>query len=310
MTVRAKLAGALAAVALFSLGAGLAPRPASATATASAPIAYSSTVHGDPADVYAPPSDQIRTRLPVALLLQGANVDKSQYAAFARAVAGYGFAVVVPNHTRTVLGQQGLFTEQAQAAWTVEWMRQEAGRAASPLHDKIDTGSLVLLGHSFGGATGLMVTTGTCAPPFCGEPATRPAELKGAALYGTNNASPGGGGSPPVANAVPVALIQGTADGIAAPSAAETTYQALQKPPKMLVSVTGANHYGLTDAQNPAGARPDPSAQTAGQDVTVAAAARWSGMFLRTVLGDRWSGVWLYGVGDAVDDAVTVVSTR
>ncbi|MEU5882478.1 hypothetical protein [Spirillospora sp. NPDC047279] len=297
------------ALALAVTGAA-APARAATGAVTDAPTEFATTVHGDAADVYAPPQDEIGGRLPVALLLQGANVDKAYYAAFARAVAGYGFTVVVPNHQRVIFGQAGLYAEEAQAAWTVAWARQEDGRAGSPLQGKIDTGSLVLLGHSFGGAAALTLTTGACVPPFCGEPAARPAELKGAALYGTNNTPPGGAGNPPVANTVPVALVQGTADGVASPAAAEGTYQAVQQPPKMLVSVTGANHYGLTNTQNPAGALPDPAAQTVAQETSVAASARWSAMFLRTALGDRWAAVWLYGVGDSVDPAVTVKYVR
>ncbi len=104
--------------------------------------------------------------------------------------------------------------------------------------------------------------------------------------------------------------MQGTADGVAAPAAAEGTYNVIQAPPKMLVSVTGANHCGITDTQNPVGAAPDPSAQTVSQETSIKASARWSAMFLRTVLGDFWSGVWLWGVGDAVDPAVTVQYDR
>lgn len=304
MATRATRIGALAVLALCSIMT----RPAQASA--SAPIEFATTVHGDAADVYAPPAASIRGRLPVALLLQGANVDKAQYATFARAVAGYGFTVIVPDHHRTFAGQTGLLAEEAEAAWTVAWARQEDGRSGSPLHGKVDTGSLVLLGHSFGGAAGLTLTTGACVPPFCGEPTGKPAELKGAALYGTNNVPPGGGPTPPVANTVPVALVQGTADGVAQPSAAEATYRSLQQPPNMLVSVTGANHYGITNGQNPAGAQPDPSPQVVGQDVSVAASARWSAMFLRTALGDRWAAIWLYGIGDSVDNAVTITYTR
>ena len=281
-----------------------------AAAREDAPIAFATTVNGDPADVYAPAPSGIRADLPVALLLQGANVSRSAYAEYARAVAGYGFVVVVPDHHRVIFGQSGLFAEEAQASWTVAWARDEDARAASPLKDRIDTGSLVLLGHSFGGAAALTLTTGACAPPFCGTPAAKPAELKGAALFGTTNTPPGGAGNPPVANTVPVALVQGTADGMAAPAAAEGTYDAIQAPPKMLVSVTGANHYGITDVQNPAGAAPDPSAQTVSQETSIKASARWSAMFLRTVLGDVWSGVWLWGVGDAVDPSVTVRYVR
>ncbi|WP_406316219.1 alpha/beta hydrolase [Streptosporangium sp. NBC_01639] len=282
------------------------PVARSATPETTETTEFTTTVHGDAADVYAPAPAKIHHDLPVALLLQGADVDKSRYSAFARAVASYGFAVVVPNHSRVVFGQAGLFAEEAQASWTAAWMQQEDIRAGSPLRGRIDTASLVLLGHSFGGAAGLTLTTGACVPPFCGEPATAPAQLKAAAFYGTNNTPPGGTGSPPVPNAVPVALVQGTADGVASPASAEGTYDALLNPPKMLVSVTGANHYGLTDIQNPPGARPDPVPQTVAQDRSVKAAARWSAMFLRTALGDHWSAVWLYGVGDSVDGDVTV----
>ncbi|SEG54604.1 Alpha/beta hydrolase family protein [Thermomonospora echinospora] len=289
-----------AAVALAAVALPAAP------AAADAPIEFATTVNGDAADVYAPAPGDIKADLPVALLLQGANVDKSNYAAYARAVAGYGFVVVVPNHQRVIFGQPGLYAEEAQAAWTVTWMKQEDARTGSPLKGKIDTGSLVLLGHSFGGAAGLTLTTGACVAPFCDTPTTKPAELKGGAFYGTNNLPPGGSVNPPVANTVPVALIQGTADGRATPAAAEGTYNAIQTPPKMLVSVTGANHYGITDTQAPAGALPDPSPQTVTQETSIKASARWSAMYLRTILGDVWSGVWLWGVGDAVDSSVTV----
>lgn len=294
-----------------AIAAAAAVLPAApAAADEDAPIAFSTTVNGDPADVYAPAPSGIRADLPVALLLQGANVGRSAYAEYARAVAGYGFVVVVPDHHRVIFGQPGLFAEGAQASWTVAWARNEDARSASPLRGRIDTGSLLLIGHSFGGAAALTLTTGVCAPPFCTTPTGAPAELKGAALFGTNNTPPGGSGNPPVANTVPVALVQGTADGVAAPAAAEGTYDAIQAPPKMLVSVTGANHYGITDTQNPAGAAPDPSAQTVSQETSVKASARWSAMFLRTVLGDVWSGVWLWGVGDAVDHSVAVRYVR
>ena len=55
---------------------------------------------GDAIDIYLPTN--ANDKLPVALFLQGANVDKSNYSAFASVVASYGFAVVVPNNLRTL----------------------------------------------------------------------------------------------------------------------------------------------------------------------------------------------------------------
>jgi predicted dienelactone hydrolase len=82
---------------------------------------YSTTIaaNQNPADIYYPqPStrERRRERLPVALLLQGANVDKSSYSDFARIIASYGFVVVVPNQQRSLpqFGFTGLLPETSQ----------------------------------------------------------------------------------------------------------------------------------------------------------------------------------------------------
>ncbi|GAA3222168.1 alpha/beta hydrolase family protein [Actinocorallia longicatena] len=297
-------AGTGAALVAAALGSATAP----ASAGEGDVISFTTTVNGDPADVYAPAAGD--KDLPVALLLQGANVGKANYKKFATAVASYGFVVVVPDHQRFVFGTPGLYAEASEASSTVAWAAQENVRTGSPLSGDIDTGSLVLLGHSFGGAAALSIVTGACAPVFCTVPTPPPAQLKGVALYGTNNLAPGTTTAPPIANGVPVQLVQGTADGVATPAAGLATYNAVQNPPKMQVSLLGANHYGITDTQTPPGAAPDPSPQTITQDVSIASTARWSAMYLRTALGDPWSKVWLYGVGPYVDKTVTVTYVK
>src|SRR6187431_1603721 len=92
----AVLSAALLAVTLT------APAPANA---ATAVASYTTTINGDSADVYYPTTGN---RLPVALLLQGANVDKSHYFWYAATLASYGFVVAVPNHTRSLFGVSGL----------------------------------------------------------------------------------------------------------------------------------------------------------------------------------------------------------
>ncbi|MGW4795897.1 alpha/beta hydrolase family protein [Nonomuraea sp. NPDC004297] len=298
-----------AAVAAFVVMLVLALVPASPAGAEPAWVgSYETQVGADPATVHLPPG---RTELPVALLLQGGNVPRQSYARFARTVAGFGFAVVVPDHRRAVGPVSGLFPEAAQLEATVRWAEQEGARAGSPLAGRLDADRLVLLGHSFGAAAGLFAIGGACVPPFCFGPGyQRPAELRAAAFYGAATASQGGT-VVPVANAgVPVALVQGDADGVNAPALARATYDGLSSPPKAYVTVLGANHYGLTDTQTPPGAAPDASPQTIGQEVSIDAAARWSALFLRASLGDALAAAYVYGFGDASDEHVGVVHDR
>ncbi|MFE3448980.1 alpha/beta hydrolase family protein [Nonomuraea sp. NPDC059194] len=263
---------------------------------------YETQIGADPATVYFPPG---HGPLPVALLLQGGNVPKESYSRFARTVAGFGFAVAVPDHRRAVGPVAGLFPESLQINAAAQWAAEENGRADSPLAGRVDHGRLVLLGHSFGAAAGLFSIGNTCTPPFCFGPVyQRPATLRAAAFYGASTGAPIANGG------VPVALVQGDADGSNVPAAARATYDGLASPPKAYVTIHGANHYGLTDTQNPPGARPDPSQQTISQDDSIDTAAKWSALFLRASLGDKLAEAYVYGFGDSADHRVTVVHER
>ncbi|GAA4938411.1 chlorophyllase/cutinase-like alpha/beta fold protein [Actinoplanes utahensis] len=268
---------------------------------------YATTINGDSADVYHP---RYGNRLKVALVLQGANVDKSWYSTYARKLAAYGFVVVVPNHSRTIFGRSGLFPEGAQARWTVDWAAAEDADATSPLHQRISEDELVIAGHSFGAAAALSLSTGRCAIPFCTVPEAAPSELEAIVTYGGNNVPTGGTVALPVANTVPVGYIQGLADGVATPAEGESTYRVTTGRPKALIEVAGANHYGITDVQNPAGAAPDTSPQTLRQAVGVETVARWSAQWLLAQTGDRAARWYVYGVGDAIDRTVTVTYVR
>ncbi|MEV6968236.1 hypothetical protein AB0M47_24310 [Hamadaea sp. NPDC051192] len=304
-----RIAAGLAATVLAAV-VTLLGTPAPAAAAYGTVASYATSVNGDAADVHHPVAHTAHDPWPVVLLLQGANVDKGDYASFAAKVASYGFVVVVPNHFQVLFGQPGLYVTGEQAAWTVAWAAAEKTRAGSPLAGAIDSSTLLLLGHSFGGAAGLTLASGLCTPPFCAAPTPAPAQLRAAAFFGTNNTVPATGVNPPIAAVVPIALVQGSADGIATPAEGHATYQAITTSPKLYVNLIGANHYGLTDGQNPAGARPDLSPQTLNQATSVETAARWSAYWLRAQLGDPVGRAWVYGIGDAVDTAVTTEVTR
>lgn len=90
---------------------------------------------------------------------------------------------------------------------------------------------------------------------------------------------------------------------------AQATYDQIQTPPKTLISILGANHYGITNTNNPSGSIPDTSIPTIAQDVSVETIARWSGLFLRaSVLNDKAAFDYIYSTGDALDTNVSVIS--
>ncbi|MEV6348713.1 hypothetical protein [Actinoplanes sp. NPDC051851] len=287
-----------------ALVAGLSVTLVAAPAEAATTVAgYTTTINGDSADVYYPATG---SNLPVALLLQGADVDKSYYSTFASTVASYGFVVAVPNHTRTLFGVTGLYPEGAQAGWTVSWAEAEDASSSSPLYHRIDEDTLVIAGHSFGAATALSLSTGLCVIPFCAIVNTAPSELEAVATYGGNNVLYGTSLVLPVLNTVPVGYVQGSADGVATPDEGKSTYNLTTGTPKAFITVAGTNHYGITDVQNPSGAAADASAQTLDQAVGVETIARWTAYWLLAQLGSSAAKKYVYTTGDAADANVTV----
>lgn len=317
---RTVLGRILAAVALSALAlpatAVATPTPAPTPSAASSPVdtspvtpvavsTYMSQITNDGTTVHHP---TVATGpLPVALLLQGGKVHRQHYSDYAAAVASYGFVVVTPNHRRLNFVDVDYYTSTSQVGETLAWMAAENADPASPLHGRIDTDTMVLLGHSFGGATGLSIAEGKCSIPFCTTFGfTLPQEVRAGSFYGTNNAILGL--HPRIANQIPVQLVQGQADGVAEPVQAEKTYAALAHGPKQLVRVDGANHYGITNGQDPAGANAEVNPQTVTQAASIETAARWAALWLRAQLGDAAAATYVNVTGDAADPAVTVSS--
>ena len=240
------------------------------------------TSRGDPADVYYPrvkePAPELR--FPIALLLQGLNVDKAHYSRYAQRVARYGFVVVVPNHRTSIRGSDELFAQVGQVTDTLLTARAIDRDPGSPLFDRIDSSQLVLLGHSHGGMMGLDAIRGACDVPFCVGEYSLPDELKAAVFFGTalwedgeylriDNTS------------IPVALIAGDRDSLIGIEETRQTYAQIVTPPRALIELRGVNHYGITDTDNPSGSPLEQSESTIAQSDSITAIADWSGRFLR-----------------------------
>lgn len=277
---------------------------------------FSTTISGDPTDIYIPvpnSSNETISSLPIALMLPGALVERSQYSKFASIVARYGFAVVVPTHERSLpeFNVSGELAEASQINTVLAYMQAEHNHPSSPLAGMLDTEKMVLLGHSHGAAVSLMAISNICMYPFCMEEEfTRPDAVVAGVFYGVHTYNPITERYTEVQNdGIPVALIRGSQDGVATPDETQETYELIHDPPKALITVEGANHFGITNQNNPAGALPDASNPTLEQDKSVDTIARWSGLFLRAhVLEDEHAIEYIYDLGDDADDTVRVTS--
>ena len=309
---------------VVSLGVALIVWGTEKTATAAtfndAPLfndvaSYTTTIsaNNNLADIYFPNPKDLKTgkySFPVALFLQGALVDKSNYSNYANIVASYGFIVVVPNNER-LLPQFGkaLAPETSQINAVLTQMLAENSNPTSPVRGVINTQKLALLGHSLGGYVGLSAIANLCLPTVCEGSFSRPKELVAGAFYGTSLRDANDEFIPINNSGIPIALLQGTDDGRALPFRAQATYDNIKDAPKALISIIDANHFGITNTNNPLGSVPDPNNPTIEQNVAVETIARWSGLFLRaSVLNDKGAYDYIYSTGDTRDPKVTVIS--
>ena len=265
----------------------------------------------DLTDIYYPQSSNPNDTFPLAIMLQGALVDKTDYSSFASQVASYGFLVAVPNHRRIISDDipPGLFPTQEVINDVLAFMEKQNLNNDSPLEGKIDVDNIGLLGHSFGGSVGLAGIQGNCLPVICTTEFSRPEAVKAGIFYGTrlggqDQSSP----VPPILNSkIPTGLIGGTLDGVISVNKVIETYEQIQDPPKIVVSVGGANHYGITNNDS----FRDPTRSTLDQEIATETIARWSGLFLRAhILEDRQAFDYVYSIGDIEDENVTTVSVR
>lgn len=314
----------LKAFSVVSVGVALIVWGTEKTATAAtfndAPLfndvaSYTTTIsaNNNLADIYFPNPKDLKTgkySFPIALLLQGALVDKSNYSNYASIVASYGFIVVVPNNERLVpqFGK-ALAPQTSQVNAVLTEMLAENSNFTSPVRGVINTQKIALLGHSLGGYVGLSAIANLCLPTVCEGSFSRPKELVAGAFFGANLRDENDKFIPINNSGIPIALLQGTVDGRALPLRAQATYDNIKDAPKALISIIGANHFGITNTNNPLGAVPDPNNPTIEQNVAVETIARWSGLFLRaSILNDKNAFDYIYFTGDARDPKVTVIS--
>lgn len=265
-------------------------------------------------DIYYPilPNSNTET-LPIVLFLQGALVDKSDYYNYAKIVSKYGFVVVVPNCRRSIpeLNAEGLLADVGVINDVLQYLKNTKNSVYnSPIDSIIDTSKLFLMGHSWGGTIGLSAINNTYTPILYVDDFQRPDELKGAAFFGTSlpeigeNYRPTNNFTPIKNDGIPIAILEGSLDGITSPQSERKTYDLIKDSPKAFITIIGTNHYGITNEDNLDRRRNTPKLE---QKIATETIARWSALFLRaTALEDLNAKDYVFRTGKNRDKNITV----
>ncbi len=242
--------------------------------------------NGDIVDIYYPnlhPAEMNAHHYPLALFLQGFEIDKSYYSQFATQVASSGFIVMVPNHQPA--GRSYLAPELEQIVDIFEEIKTGVNDLIFPFSQWIDLNKLVLLGHSCGGITGIeAICNEIHINPITGYRYHRLPELAAGVFFGTN-ALPRQDTSKPINNtSIPLGLIAGDLDTIIPPEVTQQAYEKIETLPKAFMMVKGVNHYGITDVPQPLVGPVESQLSTLEQSQGIQTIANWTTLFLRAYL--------------------------
>ncbi|GJM26313.1 MAG: hypothetical protein DHS20C16_27280 [Phycisphaerae bacterium] len=226
-------------------------------------------------DLYVPIDADRPT--PVVIVLQGARVHKSYYSGFCARIAAHGFVVASANHNSPL----GYFTSTASVRDVLTYLNTRANDFSDQLFDVIDLERIGIFGHSFGGATALTLVQGDCNFPFCAMAFERPNSLRAVSVYGSHLVELTGDVISVDAKGLPIQLVSGDRDSVADSADIEQTYDAIRNGSKQLVQLKRANHFAINDLNNPPGTVTDSSTPLIEQDISIAVAADWVGLFMR-----------------------------
>lgn len=257
---------------------------------------------------YPAASDQ---PLALVVFLKGLNVAPSHYSYYAQRLAQYGFVVALPDPETRLPRREELFAATGLVADLQATLRRETQNPQSPLFGRVNPENVALLGHSQGGIVGLDAIVNASALSFASGDYSLPPQLKAAAFYGSllevELELEGDGDRPLNSQGLPLALMAGSRDSLMPAAEVRATYTGLATPPKLYLELEGANHYGITNVNNPPQAPLDPRLPDLPQEIALDTLARWTGVFLRAwVLSDAIARDYLGQMLGTIDPVVSL----
>jgi hypothetical protein len=238
-------------------------------------------------DIYYPTTG---TSLPIIVLYQGGNVHSSFYSKYAARVASAGYAVYVGNRCTTFITQFFIYPPASLGNKSLALAKSQNSDSSSPLFGKLETTKVGFLGHSLGGVVGIFSMNNICEFPFCDSEYNFVNEVKGGIFYGTglnsNFSNSRFAKNPSTGKGYPLGYIQGSNDGANKPTTGRASYDN-SIPIKVYYELDGANHYGITDVNNPFGANTESQTSTLSQDDSISKIALASIKFLDTFVKEN-----------------------
>ncbi len=190
-----------------------------------------------PLDIYPPqPLLEEDDSSLVVLILQGVEIDKSDYANIATELSKHQFWVIVPNCFP--VGRYYLCPENNSAGKVLAALKS----SSSQLLDKALQRGVILLGHSAGGIAAFGAL-GANSPELSSK-------LIAIVTYGS--IAPLN-----ISNVVPlppILMLSGDKDSVVPSGLSRSAFQRLAAPAKTSIELTGFNHYSINNSQQLSGA--------------------------------------------------------
>jgi predicted dienelactone hydrolase len=182
-------------------------------------------------------ADRAQAPYPLLVFSQGYDISVSAFQALIDAWASAGFVVAAPVYPHTdpsdpaALDENDIVNHPADLRFVITEVLGQSQQQATALSGLIDAGAVGVVGQSDGGDVSLAVAAGSCC---------QDARVKAAAiLSGAELAS--FGGSYFTGRAVPMLVVQGTADTVNPPGCSVQIYDAAPAP-KYYLDLLGAGH--------------------------------------------------------------------